>query len=420
MRPHRLAGLAKHFCMMCPMVFSLVGRVMAILSRLLEGPEIRIPYATILIACVAILAGECLAAFEPPFVDRVISDQDAIGKALMDEVRREIEAIPEATRESEGIAILEEALPRFPSEATRQRVLVSIGELSAKLGRTNDAIDAFRRGLNLAADPVLSSACRTRLAELLSAQGRTEEAAAVLAVVPEPDADRLGVSDLPSDRTDDVFEAERKRIELLIDQGKDEEGFERLVRFSNVYPRHVREPLVLFERITAPMYLAGDYANAICWRRRAAEAFPHAAADPMFMSNAVVELQGAAQLDEAMKEPATAAMLAFVERFPDHGSTASFLKALGISSEMSGDLEAAKGYYERILASNLPSDDPQRRSATLDLARVTGVPVSAAPIDAPPSGPSAHPARRRWLILANALLVAAIAAWWLARRRGRV
>ncbi|MFY7851775.1 MAG: tetratricopeptide repeat protein, partial [Brevundimonas sp.] len=218
------------------MVFSLVGRVMAILSRLLEGPEIRIPYATILIACVAILAGECLAAFEPPFVDRVISDQDAIGKALMDEVRREIEAIPEATRESEGIAILEEALPRFPSEATRQRVLVSIGELSAKLGRTNDAIDAFRRGLNLAADPVLSSACRTRLAELLSAQGRTEEAAAVLAVVPEPDADRLGVSDLPSDRTDDVFEAERKRIELLIDQGKDEEGFERLVRFSNVYP----------------------------------------------------------------------------------------------------------------------------------------------------------------------------------------
>ena len=54
LRPHRLAGLAKHFCMMCPMVFSLVGRVMAILSRLLEGPEIRIPYATILIACAAL------------------------------------------------------------------------------------------------------------------------------------------------------------------------------------------------------------------------------------------------------------------------------------------------------------------------------------------------------------------------------
>ena len=338
----------------------------------------------------------------------------------MEELRREIEALPKGAREPEGIAILERSLPRFTSATTRHRVLVSIGELSAKLDRYDQAIDAFRRGLALAADPLLTSACRSRLAELLSAMGRTDEAADVLAAVPEPDADRVGISDLPADRTDDVFEAERKRIELVIDQGKDEEGFGRILRFARVYPRHHREPLVMFERITAPMYLAGDYAKAIRWRRRASEALPHASDDPMFMSNATVELQAAAQRDEAMKERASEAMIAFVKRFPDHNSAASFLKALGLSSEMAGDLNAAKGFYERILASKLAANDPQRRSATIDLARVTGEPITPTAIDASPSGKSLDSARRRWLIVGNASLVAAITAWLLYRRRNRV
>lgn len=402
------------------MFSSLLRRVIDTWSRNLCGYGIRRHLVSLAIACLVIPAEVSLATFNPPSNRSETSDQEVSDKSLMEELRREIEALPKGAREPEGIAILERSLPRFTSATTRHRVLVSIGELSAKLDRYDQAIDAFRRGLALAADPLLTSACRSRLAELLSAMGRTDEAADVLAAVPEPDADRVGISDLPADRTDDVFEAERKRIELVIDQGKDEEGFERILRFARVYPRHHREPLVMFERITAPMYLAGDYAKAIRWRRRASEALPHASDDPMFMSNATVELQAAAQRDEAMKERASEAMIAFVKRFPDHNSAASFLKALGLSSEMAGDLNAAKGFYERILASKLAANDPQRRSATIDLARVTGEPIAPTAIDASPSGKSLDSARRRWLIVSNASLVAAITAWLLYRRRNRV
>jgi tetratricopeptide (TPR) repeat protein len=370
-----------------------------------------------LLAWVALSAGIAPAAFDPGDGPQGTPELEAADQRVMDEIRKEIEAIPEASREIAGVEILDQSISRFALATTQQRVLVSVGELTAKLGQTDKSIDAFKRGLALAADPLLTLTCRMRLAEILSSVGRADEAEAVLATVPAPDAVFASPSDLPPDQTDDIYEAERKRIELLIDQGKDEEGFERIVRFAKTYPRHTTAPLILFEHITAPMFLTGDYAGAIRWRRRAAEALPHASENPMFLSNAIVELQGAGRTDEAMKAEATAAMIAFAERFPDHDSTASFLKALGVSAETAGDRVAAKGYFEKILASNLPPDDPQRRTAADDLARVSGQRIHPATLDSRPTGAPKDHSGRPWLLWLNAALVAAIAAWLLYRRR---
>ena len=112
-------------------------------------------------------------------------------------------------------------------------------------------------------------------------------------------------------------------------------------------------------------------------------------------------------------------MIAFVERFPDHNSTASFLKALGVSAEMAGDRIAAKGYFEKILASNLPPDDPQRRTAADDLARVTGQKIHPATLDSKRTDAPKDQSARPWLLWLNAALVAAIAAWLFYRRRGQ-
>ena len=375
--------------------------------------------AILLLAWVALSAGIGSAADDPGSSPQGTPELEAADQRVMDEIRKDIEAIPEASREIAGVEILDQSISRFALATTQQRVLVSVGELTAKLGQTDKSIDAFKRGLALAADPLLTLTCRMRLAEILSSVGRADEAEAVLATVPAPDAVFASPSDLPPDQTDDIYEAERKRIELLIDQGKDEEGFERILRFAKTYPRHTTAPLILFEHITGPMFLTGDYAGAIRWRRRAAEALPHASDNPMFLSNAIVELQGAGRTDEAMKAEATAAMIAFVERFPDHNSTASFLKALGVSAEMAGDRVAAKGYFEKILASNLPPDDPQRRTAADDLARVSGQRIHPATLDSKPTGAPKDQSGRPWLLWLNAALVAAIAAWLFYRRRGQ-
>ena len=375
--------------------------------------------AILLLAWVALSAGIASAAVDPGSGAESTPELEAADQRVMDEIRKEIEAIPEASREIAGVEILDQSISRFALATTQQRVLVSVGELTAKLGQTDKSIDAFERGLALAADPLLTLTCRMRLAEILSSVGRADEAEAVLATVPAPDAVFASPSDLPPDQTDDIYEAERKRIELLIDQGKDEEGFELIVHFAKTYPRHTTAPLILFEHITGPMFLTGDYARAIRWRCRAAEALPHASDNPMFLSNAIVELQGAGRTDEAMKAEATAAMIAFVERFPDHNSTASFLKALGVSAEMAGDRIAAKGYFEKILASNLPPDDPQRRTAADDLARVTGQKIHPATLDSKRTDAPKDQSGRPWLLWLNAALVAAIAAWLFYRRRGQ-
>jgi len=346
---------------------------------------------SLLLAWVALSAGIAPALVDPGSGSEGTPELEAADQRVMDEIRKDIEAIPEASREIAGVEILDQSISRFALATTQQRVLVSVGELTAKLGQTDKSIDAFKRGLALAADPLLTLTCRMRLAELLSSVGRADEAEAVLAPVPAPEAVFASPSDLPPDQTDDIYEAERKRIELLIDQGKDEEGFERIVRFAKTYPRHTTAPLILFEHITGPM----------------------------FLSNAIVELQGAGRTDKAMKAEATAAMIAFVERFPDHNSTASFLKALGVSAEMAGDRIAAKGYFEKILASNLPPDDPQRRTAADDLARVSGQKIHPATLDSRPTGAPKDQSGRPWLLWLNAALVAAIAGWMLYRRRGQ-
>jgi tetratricopeptide (TPR) repeat protein len=372
---------------------------------------------SVMLALAVLSATVAPAADDPGSGAESAPELEAADQRVMDEIRMEIEAIPEASREIAGVEILDQSISRFALATTQQRVLVSVGELTAKLGQTDKSIDAFKRGLALAADPLLTLTCRMRLAEILSSAGRTDEAEAVLATVPAPEEVFASPSDLPPDQTDDIYEAERKRIELLIDQGKDEEGFERILRFAKTYPRHTTAPLILFEHITGPMFLTGDYAGAIRWRRRAAEALPHASDDPMFLSNAIVELQSAGRTDEAMKAEATAAMIAFAERFPDHNSTASFLKALGVSAEMAGDRVAAKGYFEKILASNLPPDDPQRRTAADDLARVSGQKIHPATLDNRPTGTPKDQSGRPWLLWLNAALVAAIAVWLLYRRR---
>jgi tetratricopeptide (TPR) repeat protein len=219
------------------------------------------------LALLAFWAGLSPPLFSPVHGAQATPEQEAADQRVMGKIRTEIEAIPEAMREFEGIEILEKSLPNFALPATQQRVLLSIGELSAKLGGSDKAIDAFQRGLALAADPFLTMTCRNRLAEELSKAGRGNEAIAVLATVPEPDAEAASPSDLPPNQTDDVYEAERKRIELLIDQGKDEEGFARILRFANFWAHH--RPIVYLRRLRRGNQLAAQVyrGTALCRRR---------------------------------------------------------------------------------------------------------------------------------------------------------
>ena len=374
----------------------------------------RRPYAAMLaLALLAVWAGLPPPLISPVHGAQTTPEQEAADQRVMGKIRTEIEAIPEAMREFEGIEILEKSLPSFALPATQQRVLLSIGELSAKLGGTDKAIDAFQRGLALAADPFLTMTCRTRLAEELSKAGRGNEAIAVLATVPEPDAEAASPSDLPPNQTDDVYEAERKRIELLIDQGKDEEGFARILRFAKAYPRHKETPLILFGHITGPLFISGNFAGAISWRRRFIEALPYAADDPNFLSNGIAVLTSAGETDEAMKAEATAAMIAFVNRFPNHNGTATCYSTLAGYEQEKGNLDAARDYCRQAIATEKAMSQSTEVSE-IYLAQLEGrslpprqTPIAKAPSDQNP---------RFWLLVANGSAVVVLLTWYVLRR----
>ena len=375
---------------------------------------LRRPYAAMLaLALLAVWAGLSPPLISPVHGAQATPEQEAADQRVMGKIRTEIEAIPEAMREFEGIEILEKSLPGFALPATQQRVLLSIGELSAKLGGSDKSIDAFQRGLALAADPFLTMTCRNRLAEELSKAGRGNEAIAVLATVPEPDAEAASPSDLPPNQTDDVYEAERKRIELLIDQGKDEEGFARILRFAKAYPRHKETPLILFEHITGPMFVTGNFTDSIRWRRRFIAALPYAADDPNFLSNGIAELNCAGRTDEAMKAEATAAMIAFVNRFPNDTGTATHYSTLAGYEHEKGNLDAARDYCRQAIATGKAMSQ-STEVFEINLAQLEGrslpppqTPIAKAPSDQNP---------RFWLLVANGTAVVVLLTWYVWRR----
>jgi len=235
----------------------------------------------------------------------------------------------------------------------------------------------------------------------------------VLATVPEPDAEAASPSDLPPNQTDDVYEAERKRIELLLDQGKDEEGFARILRFAKAYPRHKETPLILFGHITGPLFISGNFAGAISWRRRFIEALPYAADDPNFLSNGIAVLESAGETDEAIKAEATAAMIAFVNRFPNHRATAYHYSALARYEREKGNLDAARAYFRQAIATGKAMSQ-STKTAELSLSSLDGglPPPTQTSIAKAPSNQNP----RFWLLVANGTLVVVLLTWYVWRR----
>ena len=205
------------------------------------------------------------------------ADESPADKATMAELRKTIEAIPEDRREVDGAAILEAWLPKFTSDRVRQRVLLSLGGFAQMQGRTTASIAFWQRAADLNADPMVTIRAREYIADSISASGDLKAALNQLSRIPEPTQQLADAANLAPEVTDDIYNTEVKRIELLIDHGRREEAFPRIIRLAKLYPNHRISPLVLAEGLTAGFFLTKDHESCVRWRRRIAEAIPSAA-----------------------------------------------------------------------------------------------------------------------------------------------
>ena len=350
-------------------------------------------------------AASSAMAFDDPFVVTA-TDESAADKASMAELRKVIEAIPDERRETDGASILEAWLPRFTSDVVRQRVLLSLGGLAQRQAHTENAIDFWRRAAVLEADPLLTARARELIADSISNSGDLDVALQELSRTPEPTRQLADAANLPAEVTDDIYNTEVKRIELLTRHLRFEDAFTRIVRLANLYPNHRTFPLVLAEGLTAGFFLTKDHESSVRWRRRIVEAIPYAAESDMFLGNAIAE-----KMSVGEKEEAATMMLDYIQRFPNKASTSSYSFTLAGYEQGKGNLDAARAFYRQAIASGKP-DDQVTQIAEGILAELEGRPAPPTPIK--PAATGWKP--RSWVLVANISAVVGLLTWYALRR----
>ena len=275
-------------------------------------------------------------------------------------------------------------------------------------GRTTASIAFWQRAADLNADPMVTIRAREYIADSISASGDLKAALNQLSRIPEPTQQLADAANLAPEVTDDIYNTEVKRIELLIDHGRREEAFPRIIRLAKLYPNHRISPLVLAEGLTAGFFLTKDHESCVRWRRRIAEAIPYAAESDMFLGNAIAE-----KISVGLKEEAAAMILDYNQRFPNDSSTASHYDFLAGYEQDKGNLDAACAYYRQAIATGKAMSE-STEVFEINLAQLEGRPrpPSRTPIEKAPSDQDP----RFWLLVANGTLVVVLLTWYVWRR----
>lgn len=123
-----------------------------------------------LLGVITLLAGTAAEAQSPP------PDEDA---ALMSRLQEQVMALPEESREEQGVKILLENVAEFKGEVTRRRVHLSIAELLAKLGDTEQSLVHFEKAGESKSQETASSGfdaiSRGRFIDMLIETGKTTD-----------------------------------------------------------------------------------------------------------------------------------------------------------------------------------------------------------------------------------------------------
>lgn len=124
----------------------------------------------LLLAVITLLARTTAEAQSPP---------PAEDTALMARLQEQVMALPEESREEQGVKILLENVAEFKGEVTRRRVHLSIAELLAKLGDTEQSLVHFEKaGVSKSQETASSgfdAISRGRFIDMLIETGKTTD-----------------------------------------------------------------------------------------------------------------------------------------------------------------------------------------------------------------------------------------------------
>jgi tetratricopeptide (TPR) repeat protein len=318
--------------------------------------------------------------------------------ALMTRLQEQVMALPEDSREVEGVKILLEHVSEFKDEPTRRRVHLSIAELLAKLGDTEQSLVHFEKaGVSKSreTDPSGSDALsRGRFIDMLVETGKTTD------VIQRALAFREGADVSDDDYAELTYAAGRELIIL----GKVDEGITLGIEAAKSRPCNLA-----YQYLET---LAGDAAirgHKLAWletNRWIGKNSGDFGGTERFLSNLAFTEEASGNIDEAIRvlERLTAA-------YPLSPRAAEQLLRLSFLYSKAGDDAKSRANTARVRDGDYPEEFRVMARRSLDLSSDSGPP--SADIDRNGTG---SPWRVAMLVL-NGLLVLAIVGFMWARRK---
>jgi tetratricopeptide (TPR) repeat protein len=325
------------------------------------------------------------------------SELSAADAEFLEFLRKRVEALPESERIQQGLALLKASLDGAPSPVLHQRILISIGDLSARDGDDSTALDYYSRAAKASADPGLTAYAAARIAAM-----RPD-------IAEGPSLDR--VSRWQSFRRAFTECVRLGQFVELIKLLGSEEG-QAAMREGDC--RTLESTISDISRRAGAMSREQSASLQYEVFRRITEHCPVAAEDLQFLANMAHYAEMAGDLAEAY-----ALRLAIAKRFPHDKRAGDSLISAGMIAMQLGKTQECRELFQQALA--LPRLHPESRQ-TAELV-LQGLQNMSSPRDPVGNGPP--PSASTWnvplliLIVFNLVIIAIATGWAVLGRRRR-
>ena len=318
--------------------------------------------------------------------------------ALMLRLREQVMVLPDDRREEGGVKILLEHVAEFKDEATRRRVYLSIAELLAKLGDTEQSPVYFEKaGVSNSVETdssEIDAISWGRLLDLLTETGKGSDVERrALAFRDKPDVSDLEYAEL-------TYRAGRG----LIEAGKVDEGIKLGLEAAKSRPSE--RAYEYLETLAADAAIRGHKSAWLETNRWIGKNSGDFGGTERFLSNLAFCEEDSGNLAEAIR-----VLERLTESYPLSPRAAEQLLRLSVLYSKAGDDAKSKANTARVRDGDYPEEFRAMARRSLDLSSDSGPP--SADID---RNRTASPWRMPLLVL-NGLLVVAIVGFMWSRRK---
>ena len=287
-----------------------------------------------LLGVITLLAGTAAEAQSPP------PDEDT---ALMSRLQEQVMALPEESREEQGVKILLENVAEFKGEITKRRVHLSIAELLAKLGDTEQSLIHFEKAGVPKSQETASSGfdaiSRGRFIDMLIETGKTTD------VIERTLAFREGAGVTDDEYAELTYAAGRE----LIISGKFDEGITLGIEAAKSRPSKLAYQYL--ETLGGDAALRGDMTSGLKadhWLEKNSGPF---GATERFLSNLAFSEEASGNLPRAI-----AVLERLANEHPKSPRLGQQLLRLSVLYSQVGDEEKSKAVVARVRDGSFPDE----------------------------------------------------------------